>query len=162
MTAGAALDHVFGFTVINDVIAWDELEATWDSWLCQMTLLKNYGTFCPMGLVVVHADELASPDTLAQRTIANGRVHQDGSMKDCWMSMSAVIAWMSSRFTLMSGDVLAMGTPTGIGTMHPADEVVYEIEGIGRLNNSCRRGVVAMSDPRLYRSDPQEREVSLV
>lgn len=135
-----ALEHVFGYTIVNDVTAMDELRDYLDTWTAQMTLLKNYPTFCPMGPEVVLTDELTDPNTLAQRTIVNGEIRQDGSMADCWYGVEEIIAWLSSRFPLYPGDVISTGTPPGIAAMAPGDEVVCEIEGVGRLVNPVVAG----------------------
>ena len=130
-----ALQHVFGYTIVNDVTALDEMRGSLDTWTVQMTLLKGYPTFCPMGPEVVLTDELRDPNVLAQRTIVNGAVRQDGSMRDCWYRVEQIISWLSSRFPLYPGDIISTGTPPGIAAMAPGDEVVCEIEGIGQLSN---------------------------
>ena len=88
VTEANALEHVFGYTIVNDVTALDEMQGSMDTWTLQMTLLKGYPTFCPMGPEVVLTDELTDPNTLAQRTIVNGEVRQEGSMSDCWFRVS--------------------------------------------------------------------------
>lgn len=135
-----ALDHVFGYTVINDVTAIDEMLGSLDTWTCPMTLLKNYETFCPMGPEVVLTDELPDPGQVGQRTIVNGEIRQDGSMADCWYSVAEIIAWLSSRMPLRAGDLISTGTPPGIERMTPGDEVVCEIDGVGRLVNPVVAG----------------------
>jgi 2-keto-4-pentenoate hydratase/2-oxohepta-3-ene-1,7-dioic acid hydratase in catechol pathway len=140
ITEQQALDHVFGYTVLNDVTAMDEFVRSLDTWTCPMTLLKNYETFCPMGPEVVLTDELPDPDQLAQRTIVNGEVRQDGSMADCWYTVAEIITWLSTRMPLHAGDLISTGTPPGIERMHPGDEVVCEIARIGRLANPVVAG----------------------
>jgi len=135
-----AVEHVFGYTVINDVTALDEMRDSMDTWTCPMTLLKNYETFCPMGPEVVLTDELPDAGQVGQRTIVNGVVRQDGSMADCWFTVSEIVSWLSSRFTLRAGDLISTGTPPGIAGMAPGDEVVCEIDGVGRLVNPVVAG----------------------
>ena len=135
-----ALGHVFGYTVINDVTALDEMTPALDTWTCPMTLLKNYETFCPMGPEVVLTDELPDPGELGQRTIVNGEIRQDGSMADCWLSVAEIVSWLSSRLPLRAGDVISTGTPPGIDRMAPGDEVVCEIDRVGRLVNPVVAG----------------------
>ena len=135
-----ALDHVLGYTVINDVTAMDEFVGSLDTWTCPMTLLKNYETFCPMGPDVVLTDELPDPGHVGQRTIVNGEVRQDGSMADCWYTVAEIVAWLSTRLPLRAGDLISTGTPPGIAAMAPGDEVVCEIDEVGRLVNPVVAG----------------------
>ena len=113
-----AVEHVFGYTVINDVTALDEMR---DS-------------------MFVLTDELPDAGQAGQRTIVNGVVRQDGSMADCWFTVSEIVSWLSSRFTLRAGDLISTGTPPGIAGMAPGDEVVCEIDGVGRLVNPVVAG----------------------
>ena len=135
-----ALGHVFGYTVLNDVTALNEMMDSLDTWTCPMTLLKNYETFCPMGPDVVLTDELPDPGQLGQRTVVNGEVRQDGSMADCWFTVAEIVAWLSTRMPLRPGDLISTGTPPGIAAMVPGDEVVCEIENVGRLVNPVVAG----------------------
>ena len=120
--------------------AMDEFTPALDTWTCRMTLLKNYETFRPMGPDVVLTDELPDPGQLGQRTIVNGEVRQDGSMADCWYSVAEIIAWLSTRLSLGAGDLISTGTPPGIAAMAPGDEVVCEIDGVGRLSTPLSIG----------------------
>jgi 2-keto-4-pentenoate hydratase/2-oxohepta-3-ene-1,7-dioic acid hydratase in catechol pathway len=135
-----AFDHILGYTVINDVTGAAEMRDSMDTWMCQMTLLKNHPTFCPMGPEVVLRDELPDPGRVFQRTTVNGEVRQDGSMADCWYTVPEIVSWLSHRMPLQAGDLISTGTPPGIEPMAPGDEVVCEIESVGRLVNPAVAG----------------------
>jgi 2-keto-4-pentenoate hydratase/2-oxohepta-3-ene-1,7-dioic acid hydratase in catechol pathway len=135
-----ALDHVLGYTACNDVSARD-LQAADGQWV----RAKSLDTFCPMGPVLVTADELPDPSGLRIECRVNGTPMQSASTADMYFSVSQLISWCSASFTLEPGDVIATGTPPGVGIYRDpprllanGDEVVVEIERIGRLANRCR------------------------
>jgi 2-keto-4-pentenoate hydratase/2-oxohepta-3-ene-1,7-dioic acid hydratase in catechol pathway len=135
-----ALDHVLGYTCINDVSARDLQFAD-----KQFVRSKSLDTFCPMGPVLVTADEIADPGALAIRSDRNGIVMQDSSTAQLVFGVASLIAFCSRAFTLEPGDVIATGTPAGVGwyrdpkvLLGDGDVVGIEIEGIGRLENPCR------------------------
>lgn len=135
-----ALDHVLGYTACNDVSARD-LQAADVQWV----RAKSLDTFCPMGPVLVTADELPDPSGLRIECRVNGTPMQSASTADMHFSVSQLISWCSASFTLEPGDVIATGTPPGVGIyrdpprlLTDGDEVVVEIERIGRLANRCR------------------------
>ena len=135
-----ALDHVLGYTACNDVSARD-LQAADGQWV----RAKSLDTFCPMGPVLVTADELPDPSGLRIECRVNGTPMQSASTADMHFSVSQLISWCSASFTLEPGDVIATGTPPGVGIyrdpprlLADGDEVVVEIERIGRLANRCR------------------------
>ena len=135
----AALDHVLGYTCLNDVSARDLQFAD-----KQFVRAKSLDTFCPMGPVLVTADEIPDPGTLAVRSYRNGELMQDGHTSDLIFSVPHLVAFCSRAFTLEPGDVIATGTPAGVGwyrdpkvVMHEGDVMSVEIEGIGRLENPC-------------------------
>jgi 2-keto-4-pentenoate hydratase/2-oxohepta-3-ene-1,7-dioic acid hydratase in catechol pathway len=138
--AADALDHVLGYTACNDVSARD-LQAADGQWV----RAKSLDTFCPMGPVLVTADEIPDPSGLKIECIINGTPTQSASTADMHFSVSHLISWCSASFTLEPGDVIATGTPPGVGIyrdppqlLADGDEVVVEIERIGRLANRCR------------------------
>ena len=138
--AANALDHVLGYTACNDVSARD-LQAADGQWV----RAKSLDTFCPMGPVLVTADEIPDPSGLKIECIINGTPTQSASTADMHFSVSHLISWCSASFTLEPGDVIATGTPPGVGIyrdpprlLADGDEVVVEIERIGRLANRCR------------------------
>jgi 2-keto-4-pentenoate hydratase/2-oxohepta-3-ene-1,7-dioic acid hydratase in catechol pathway len=133
----AAMEHVFGYTILNDVSA---REVQFKDH--QITLGKNFDTFCPLGPCVVTADELTNPAAVRLRSILNGRVMQDSSTADWLFSLPRLLSFLSSVMTLEPGDVVSTGTPAGAGVfqkppvfMKAGDAVVLEAEGIGRLEN---------------------------
>jgi 2-keto-4-pentenoate hydratase/2-oxohepta-3-ene-1,7-dioic acid hydratase in catechol pathway len=135
-----ALDHVLGYTACNDVSARD-LQAADGQWV----RAKSLDTFCPMGPVLVTADELPDPSGLRIECRVNGTPMQSASTADMHFFVSQLISWCSASFTLEPGDVIATGTPPGVGIyrdpprlLADGDEVVVEIERIGRLANRCR------------------------
>lgn len=131
-----AMDHVFGYTIINDVTARD-----WQQRHHQWFLGKSFDTFCPMGPVLVTADEL-DPSALDIRCWVNDELRQHANTRDLIFDIPTLIATLSAGITLQPGDVIATGTPEGVGAgfnpprfLEPGNEVVIEIEGIGRLVN---------------------------
>lgn len=140
VSQAAALDHVFGYTIANDVSARD-LQTRDKQW----TRAKGLDTFCPLGPVVVTRDEIADPQNLRIVTKVDGVEKQNGSTADMIFSVRFLIAHLSRAFTLNPGDVILTGTPSGVGkAMNPPEflgqgsVVSVEIEGIGKLTNSCR------------------------
>jgi 2-keto-4-pentenoate hydratase/2-oxohepta-3-ene-1,7-dioic acid hydratase in catechol pathway len=132
-----ALDHVFGYTVANDVSARD-LQFADVQWIRG----KSLDTFCPLGPWVVTADEIADPQDLRLRTWVNGELVQDSSTAEMIFGVDELIAYCSRHFALEPGDVILTGTPWGCGEfmdpprhLRPGDEVVVEVEGVGRLEN---------------------------
>ena len=135
-----ALDHVLGYTALNDVTARD-LQFS-DG---QYVRSKSLDTFCPIGPVVVTTDELPDPGGLAVRSWRNDEQRQDSRTSELIFSVAELVAFCSQAFTLEPGDVIATGTPGGIGyfrepkiSMRDGDVMTIEVEGIGRLSNPCR------------------------
>ena len=131
-----ALSHVFGYTVFNDVTARDIQQGD-KQWFRG----KSFDTFAPMGPVIVSADEL-KPDRLILELILNGKQAQKGSTADMIFDVPAIIEYASACFPLEVGDVIATGTPSGVGVfrtppvfLKKGDEVAARIEGIGTLRN---------------------------
>jgi 5-carboxymethyl-2-hydroxymuconate isomerase len=134
-----ALDYVFGYTAANDVSARD-LQFSDGQWV----RAKSLDTFCPLGPVLVTADEIGDPQALAIRCELNGQRVQDSSTHEMIFGVAALISFCSHAFTLEPGDVILTGTPHGTGAfrdpklfMQHGDTVVVEIAGIGRLQNPC-------------------------
>lgn len=132
-----ALDHVFGYTVINDLSARDiQLNHK------QYFLGKSLDGGCPMGPYIVTADEIAQPQALAIACRVNGVTKQQSSTRHMIFSVASIINWLSRGMTLEAGDVIATGTPAGVGFvrqppeyLQPGDVVECEIAGIGILRN---------------------------
>jgi 2-keto-4-pentenoate hydratase/2-oxohepta-3-ene-1,7-dioic acid hydratase in catechol pathway len=136
----SAMAAIFGYTIINDVTARD-LQRQHDQWFKG----KGLDTFCPMGPWVVTQDEITDPHALAIRLWVNGDLRQSDTTAHMHFSVGRIVADLSKGMTLMPGDVIATGTPPGVGyAMTPpqflkaGDRVVCEIEGIGRLSNPVR------------------------
>jgi 2-keto-4-pentenoate hydratase/2-oxohepta-3-ene-1,7-dioic acid hydratase in catechol pathway len=134
-----ALEHVLGYTCLNDVSARD-LQVGDGQW----TRAKGLDTFCPMGPWLVTVDELSDPSDLRVRCRVNGEPRQDASTTDLVHDVAELIAYCSRSFTLEPGDVIATGTPGGVGAFRDppvfladGDVVEVEIERIGTLRNRC-------------------------
>jgi 2-keto-4-pentenoate hydratase/2-oxohepta-3-ene-1,7-dioic acid hydratase in catechol pathway len=137
---GAAFDHVFGYTVFNDVSARD-LQFRTDQWFKGKSL---DGTL-PMGPVIVTADEIANPQALRLSLSVNGVRKQEGTTADMIFSVAKIIEDLSAGMTLENGDCISTGTPPGVGDgrtppeyLKPGDVVEAEVEGIGTLRNPVR------------------------
>ena len=135
-----ALDHVFGYTCVNDVSARD-LQFGDGQWVRG----KSLDTFCPMGPWIVTADEIADPQALRIECLVNGEPLQSSTTADMIFGVRTLIAELSRAFTLEPGDVIATGTPEGVGVsrnpqrmLADGDVVVIRIEGVGELRNTCR------------------------
>lgn len=126
-----ALAHVAGYTVCNDYAVRDYLE----NWYRPNLRVKNRDGGTVLGPWFVTADEVPDPQALALRTLVNGVVTQQGSTAHMVNGVAALIAYLSSFMTLQPGDVLLTGTPEGTVNVNEGDEVVCEIDGIGRLVN---------------------------
>jgi 2-keto-4-pentenoate hydratase/2-oxohepta-3-ene-1,7-dioic acid hydratase in catechol pathway len=138
--AADALDHVFGYTCLNDVSARD-LQFGDGQWVRG----KSLDTFCPMGPVLVTADAIGDPQDLAISCMVGDERLQEARTSAMYFGIAEIISFCSRSFTLEPGDVIATGTPGGVGVFRDpprflgdGDRVVVEIEGIGRLENVCR------------------------
>jgi 2,4-didehydro-3-deoxy-L-rhamnonate hydrolase len=132
-----ALDHVAGYICVNDVSARD-LQFADGQW----TRGKSPDTFCPVGPRLVPREEIADPQALAIRCLVNGEALQDSSTAQMIFSVAEIIAYTSQVITLEPGDLIATGTPAGVGVfrdpkvlLQDGDEVSVEIEGLGTLTN---------------------------
>jgi 2-keto-4-pentenoate hydratase/2-oxohepta-3-ene-1,7-dioic acid hydratase in catechol pathway len=141
IAAERAVEHIFGFTIINDVTARDLQRRHGGQFLKG----KGLDTSCPMGPHIVTIDELPGFDALRLRLTVNGEVRQDGNTRDMMFSIPHLLASLSEGMTLEPGDILATGTPAGVGyAMDPprfledGDRITCEIEGIGILTNTMR------------------------
>ena len=132
-----ALRHVFGYTIINDVSA-RELQAQH----LQFYKGKSLDAFCPMGPIVVTADDFGDPHEKRLSTRVNGVVKQDGTTADMLFRIDAIIESLSKGLTIEAGDIIATGTPEGVGFsrtppeyLWPGDLLESEVEGIGVMRN---------------------------
>jgi 2-keto-4-pentenoate hydratase/2-oxohepta-3-ene-1,7-dioic acid hydratase in catechol pathway len=134
-----AMDHVFGYTIVNDVTARDVQmrHSQWD-------LGKSFDTFCPMGPWITTADDMDGRDTRVRGWV-NGELRQDGFTRDMIFDIPTLIETCSRGITLHPGDVIATGTPAGVGMgfkpqrwLGEGDVVRIEIDGIGVIENTFR------------------------
>lgn len=133
-----AMGHVFGYTILNDVTA-RALQARHGQWLTG----KGPDTFCPMGPCILTADEVPDVRKLTIRTSVNGEARQSGCLADLIFDIPSLITTLSSVMTLETGDVIATGTPPGVGIafdppryLSPGDVVEITIDPIGTLTNA--------------------------
>lgn len=139
VSAGDALGYVAGYTVCNDVSA-RNLQFGDGQWVRG----KSLDTFCPLGPWLVTRDEIPDPQRLAVRTTLNGEVMQDSTTAEMIFGVKDLIAFASRAFTLRPGDLIITGTPPGVGVfrdpqvfLKDGDEITLEVEGIGKLTNTC-------------------------
>ena len=129
--AADALAHVAGYTVACDYAVREYLE----NYYRPNLRVKNRTATTPLGPWIVDAAAIADPQALALHTTVNGATVQHGSTADMVFGIAALIEYLSGFMTLMPGDLILSGTPHGVHFVAPGDEVVCEIEGVGRLTN---------------------------
>lgn len=136
ISRGNAMEHVFGYTIVNDITARD-VQMRHQQW----DMGKSFDTFCPMGPWIVTADQLDGTHTRV-RCWVNGELRQDGPTENLIFDIPTLIETISRGITLYPGDVIATGTPAGVGLgMKPprflaaGDVVRIEIDGIGAIEN---------------------------
>ena len=125
-----ALDHVFGWTIVNDVTA----RALQDK-NAGYTRAKGFDTFAPLGPCIAQGLDYSRPEGLRVEGLVNGTVRQNSSTKELIFTIPMVIAFISNIMTLLPGVVIATGTPTGIGPLNAGDTVTIRVEGVGELTN---------------------------
>ena len=137
------LEHIFGYTILHDVSARDVQFR--DN---QITLGKNFDTFCPIGPCIVTRDEVPHPDRIGLRTFLNGKKMQEGSTADWLFSLGRLLSFLSERITLEPGDIVSTGTPAGVGVfrkppifLRPGDVVSLEADHLGTLENEVVQDV---------------------
>jgi 2-keto-4-pentenoate hydratase/2-oxohepta-3-ene-1,7-dioic acid hydratase in catechol pathway len=128
----AALDHVFGYTCMNDISQRNIQNGDRTGWYRG----KSFDTFGPIGPLVVLAGDLPDPQNLDICCRLNGKTVQEGNTRQMIFTIPEIIAFVSKNFTLMPGDIILTGTPSGVGPISHGDTVEVEIEGIGVLKNS--------------------------
>jgi 2-keto-4-pentenoate hydratase/2-oxohepta-3-ene-1,7-dioic acid hydratase in catechol pathway len=138
ITRNSSMDHVFGYTVLNDVSARD-IQFDWGG---QYFKGKSLDRSSPAGPWVVTRDELEDPQALNLFLRVNGTVKQEGNTRDMIFPIDAVIEWVSKGMTLLPGTLIATGTPDGVGFartppefLRPGDVMETEVEGVGVLRN---------------------------
>ncbi|WP_110114333.1 fumarylacetoacetate hydrolase family protein [Bacillus sp. CGMCC 1.16541] len=136
-----ALSHVFGYTIVNDVTARD-LQARHKQFL----LGKSLDTSCPMGPVIVHKSAIKDPHHLQIETKVNGEIRQRGNTEQFIFSIEEIISVISQGMTLEPGDIIATGTPAGVGKgfnppkfLNPGDVIEVSVDSIGTLRNAIEQ-----------------------
>ncbi|MCR9138181.1 MAG: fumarylacetoacetate hydrolase family protein [Alphaproteobacteria bacterium] len=134
----AALEHIFGYVIVNDVTS-RELQRHHNQWV----IGKGIDTFCPMGPWIATADEIEDVGALELVTRINGEVRQKASVSDLIFDIPTLIETMSRTMTLLPGDIIATGTPVGVGIgftppkyLVEGDRMSVSITGLGELNNT--------------------------
>ncbi len=135
--ASAWREHVYGYTIINDISARDVQFAS-----TQWSMSKSFPTFCPMGPAIVSADEIADPHELAIGLSIDGETLQDSNTRELVFKIPDLIEHLSSITPLLPGDVISTGTPPGVGLgrtpkrwLRPGETVTVSIQGLGSLTN---------------------------
>jgi 2-keto-4-pentenoate hydratase/2-oxohepta-3-ene-1,7-dioic acid hydratase in catechol pathway len=136
-----ALDYVFGYTIINDITARDLQERH-----KQFLLGKSLDTSCPMGPWIVHKSLIPNPNCLQIETKVNGETRQKANTEQFIFNIETIISTISQGMTLEPGDIIATGTPAGVGKgmnpprfLKPGDVIEVTIEGIGTLRNEIEK-----------------------
>jgi 2-keto-4-pentenoate hydratase/2-oxohepta-3-ene-1,7-dioic acid hydratase in catechol pathway len=142
LTHENALDHVFGYTIVNDVTE-RAVQAT-DN---QLTMAKGMDTFCPMGPAVVLSDEIPDPSALEIWTTVNGEERQRSNTRELIFGVEDLLVHLTRTVTLEPGDTVSTGTPAGVGAFRkppvflaPGDVVTVAVGGIGELTNPVVAG----------------------
>lgn len=139
VTKEQALDHVFGYTVVNDISARD-LQLRTSQWL----LGKSCDSFSPLGPYLVSADEVGNPNDLNLKLSVNGEVRQNSNTSDMIFHCDEIVSYISQHMSLYPGDIILTGTPEGVVLGYPEEKQVYlkdgdvmvvEIEKLGTLQN---------------------------
>ncbi len=132
-----AMDHVFGYVIVNDVTS-RELQKRHNQWV----IGKGCDTFCPMGPWIATADEVGDPTTLELTTEINGELRQQAKVSELIFDIPTLIECLSQTITLLPGDIIATGTPVGVGIgftppvyLKPGDHMRVAITGLGVLEN---------------------------
>jgi 2-keto-4-pentenoate hydratase/2-oxohepta-3-ene-1,7-dioic acid hydratase in catechol pathway len=135
-----AMEHVYGYTIINDVSA-RNIQFEDIQWVRG----KSYDTFAPLGPAIVTADEISDPHNLAIKLDINGQVLQDSNTSNLIFNIPYIISYLSKGFTFEPGDIIATGTPHGVGVfrkpqvfLKSGDVCTIEIEGVGILRNQVK------------------------
>jgi 2-keto-4-pentenoate hydratase/2-oxohepta-3-ene-1,7-dioic acid hydratase in catechol pathway len=135
--ASAWREHVYGYTIVNDVSARDVQFAT-----SQWSLSKSFPTFCPLGPAIVTADEVEDPHQLAISLNIDGELLQNSNTRELIFGIPALVEYLSSITPLLPGDIVSTGTPAGVGLgrtpkrwLKTGETVTVKVEGLGSLSN---------------------------
>lgn len=139
-----AMEHVFGYACLIDATMRIEPGVAEE----ERSMRKSFAGFTPLGPWIVTADEVAQPGALSNRLWVNGQLKQEANTRDMIVGIEELIELVSSVLPLSPGDVIASGTPEGVGPFLPGDTVTIEIEGVGRMTVAVREREAAA--PRAY------------
>lgn len=135
------LSHIYGYTIINDITA-REIQRDETPWF----RAKSFDTFAPIGPVIVPKEKIPDPQNLNLKSYVNGEIRQNSNTNDMIFKIFELISYISKSMTLAAGDLIATGTPAGVGAfmkekkfLQPGDEIICEVEKIGRLVNKIVR-----------------------
>ena len=128
-----AMDYVLGLTCVNDVTARDLQNKG-----AGYTRAKGFDSFAPIGPCIVHGLDYTAADGLRVEGWVNGEKRQDSSTKELIFPIPMLIAYISANMTLLPGDIISTGTPSGIGPLRAGDSVTIKVQGVGELTNSVR------------------------
>ena len=138
ITASAWQEHIYGYTIVNDVSARDVQFAT-----SQWSLSKSFPTFCPLGPTIVSADEIEDPHQLAISLNIDGELLQNSNTRELIFGIPELVEYLSSITPLLPGDIVSTGTPAGVGLgrtpkrwLKAGETVAVTVEGLGSLSNS--------------------------
>lgn len=126
-----AFDYIAGYTVANDYAIRDYLE----NYYRPNLRVKSRDTCTPIGPYMVDADDVGDPSNLALKAYVNGELKQSGNTKDLIFDVPFLIEYLSNIMTLSPGDMILTGTPEGLADVKPGDEVIIEVEKVGKLTN---------------------------
>jgi 2-keto-4-pentenoate hydratase/2-oxohepta-3-ene-1,7-dioic acid hydratase in catechol pathway len=133
-------DFVYGYSIVNDITARD-LQKKDGQWF----RAKSFDTFAPVGPVIIPKNEIKDPQNLNLKSYVNGEKRQDSNTSDMIFKIPELLSFISCSMTLMPGDLIATGTPAGVAVfsedkkfLQDGDEVICEIESIGRLINRVK------------------------
>ncbi|MBE3100847.1 MAG: fumarylacetoacetate hydrolase family protein [Firmicutes bacterium] len=131
------LSHIYGYTIINDLTA-REIQKNEGQWF----RAKSFDTFAPIGPVIIPKNKIQDPQNLHLKSYVNGKLRQNSNTSDMIFKIFELISYISKSMTLEAGDLIATGTPAGVAAfmkekkfLLPGDEIVCEIEKIGKLVN---------------------------
>lgn len=130
--ASEGLDHIFGYTCMNDISQRNLQTGDRSGWFRG----KSLDTFGPIGPRVVLPRDIGDPQNLDIRVRLNGEVVQESNTRHMIFPLPEIIAFISKNFTLEAGDIILTGTPSGVGPLHQGDTVEVEVERIGTLRNN--------------------------
>ncbi|MHA1513286.1 MAG: fumarylacetoacetate hydrolase family protein [Candidatus Hodarchaeales archaeon] len=127
-----AYDYIFGYTILLDITARD-LQSNAKKKGRPWSVAKGFDTFCPIGPVITTTDEIPNPQSLEIKLSLNDELRQKGNTKDMLFKIDQIVQYCSSVFTLEPGDIIATGTPEGVGTFNRGDSLHASIEKLGSL-----------------------------